>query len=67
MIIQTVIRKGQAYVTPNGLRCQGPRLKEPSQRCGKLIAKRSESGQIAGCFKCDRCGAVTEIEMVLPR
>ncbi len=63
MIFLTHIKKGQAVVVPNGLRCQGPRVKQPDQLCNKLLVKKNSLGQVAGAFKCERCGQEIEVEL----
>jgi hypothetical protein len=59
---QTFIVQGQAIITSSGLRCNGPRLKQPDQACNKLLVKKNSLNQISGCFLCDRCKQ--EIEVV---
>lgn len=70
---QIFISKGQAVINRDGLRCAAPstrpnrvKLEEsnnpaPQQRCNRLLAKRNTSGQIAGDFRCDRCGQNVEV------
>lgn len=65
MIFQTHIKNGKAILVGNGLRCQGPRLKQPDQLCNKLLVKKSSLGQIAGSFKCERCGQEIEVEIAV--
>lgn len=65
MNFQTAIKKGRAVVVPNGLRCQGPRLKQPDQLCNKLLVKKNSLGQVAGAFKCERCGQEIEVEIAV--
>lgn len=60
---QIVVKRGQAFVTQNGLRCRGPRAKDPNTPCGKLVVKKNALGQIAGAFKCERCSQEIEIEL----
>jgi phage FluMu protein Com len=57
------IKRGKAIIVPNGLRCQGPRLKQPDQLCNKLLVRKNTSGQISGSFKCDRCGQLIDVEL----
>ena len=57
------IKKGRAIIVPNGLRCQGPRLKQPDQLCNKLLVRKNDLGQIAGNFKCERCSQIVEVEI----
>jgi hypothetical protein len=59
----TCITKGKAFIVPEGLRCGGPRKKDPDLKCNKLLCKKAASGQIAGNFLCERCGQ--EIEVTL--
>ena len=60
---RTFITKGKAVlVSGSGLRCQGSRPKEPGKVCGKLVVKPNAKGQIAGCFKCERCGQEISVE-----
>lgn len=63
MIYQTHIKKGKAVIMSNGLRCQGPRLKSPDIPCNKLLVKKNSINQIAGAFKCERCGQEIEVEL----
>jgi hypothetical protein len=58
---QTFIVNGKATITPSGLRCQGPRVKQPELSCNKLIVKKNSLGQIAGSLKCERCGQLIEV------
>lgn len=59
----TQIKKGRAVIVQSGLRCQGPRVKQPDQVCNKLLVRKNAIGQIAGQFKCDRCSQVIEVEI----
>lgn len=61
----TAIKRGRAIINPNGLRCQGPRLKQPEQVCNKLLVKKNALGQVAGAFKCERCGQEIEVEIAV--
>jgi hypothetical protein len=63
--MQTLITKGKAVITPDGLRCRAPRDKDPTRACNKLLVKRSAGGQIAGNFRCERCSAEVEVEVAL--
>jgi hypothetical protein len=65
MNFPTHIKKGKAIIVPNGLRCQGPRLKQPDQLCNKLLVKKNSLGQVAGAFKCERCGQEIDVEIVV--
>lgn len=65
MNFQTHIKKGKAILVPTGLRCQGPRLKQPDQVCNKLLVKKNSLGQVAGSFKCERCGQEIEVEIAV--
>lgn len=65
MNFQTHIKKGKAILVPNGLRCQGPRLKQPDQLCNKLLVKKNSLGQVAGAFKCERCSQEIEVEIAV--
>jgi len=62
-MVQTFIKQGKAVLTQSGLRCQAPREKDPDAPCNKLLVKRNAQGQIAGCFRCDRCGQDVEVEI----
>jgi hypothetical protein len=62
---QYLIRKGRAVITANGLRCQGPRKNDPTLICNKLLVHRTDEGQVAGQFKCGRCGQIIEVAMVI--
>lgn len=59
------IKKGRAAIVHNGLRCQGPRLKQPDQLCNKLLVKKNSLGQVAGAFKCERCSQEIEVELAV--
>jgi hypothetical protein len=59
------VKRGKAVLTPNGLRCQGSRPKDPTLTCNKLLVKRNSVQQVAGAFKCERCGAEIEIELLI--
>lgn len=60
---QTHIKRGRAAIMATGLRCQGPRVKQPDQICNKLLAKKNSLGQVAGAFKCERCSQEIEVEL----
>lgn len=62
-LTQTCIKAGRAILVPNGLRCQGPRLKQSDQICNKLLVRKNTIGQIAGSYKCERCGQLIEVEL----
>jgi len=64
-MFQTHIKKGKAILVPTGLRCQAPRLKQPDQICNKLLVKKNSLGQVAGAFKCERCGQEIEVEIAV--
>jgi hypothetical protein len=61
----TQIKKGRAIIVQSGLRCQGPRVKQPDQICNKLLAKKNDIGQIAGSFRCERCGQDIVVELAI--
>jgi hypothetical protein len=63
MSLQAFIKRGKAVLVPNGLRCQGPRVKQPDQQCNKLLVKKNTLGQVAGSFKCERCGQEIDVEI----
>lgn len=63
----TCISKGKASLKPEGLRCGAARKKEPERKCDKLLVKRSARGQIAGNFRCDRCGQEIDVSMIEPQ
>jgi hypothetical protein len=58
---QTFIVNGKATITPSGLRCQGPRVKQPELACNKLLVKKNSLNQLCGCFRCERCGQDIEV------
>ena len=62
---KTFIQQGKAVLTQNGLRCQGPREKDPSTPCNKLLVKKNSLGQVAGAFKCERCGQEIVVELAV--
>jgi hypothetical protein len=64
MTLQAHIKRGKAILTPDGLRCQAPRLKDPSHKCNKLQVRRNSANQLAGAFKCERCSQEIEVELV---
>jgi hypothetical protein len=67
MKLLPVISKGQAHFRGENkeeLRCAAPRLDKPGWTCRKLIAKRNEHGQIAGDFRCERCGQSIQVSLV---
>lgn len=57
----TCIGKGNAQIENGGLRCAAPREGRPGWICKKLIVRKNRSGQIAGEFKCERCGQIIEV------
>lgn len=61
---QMHIKRGRAVIFGNGLRCQGPRVKQPDQVCNKLIVKKNSLNQVAGAFKCERCSQEIDVELV---
>jgi phage FluMu protein Com len=63
MRFQTIIKNGKAKFMPEGLRCTSSKEKDPSRNCNKLIAKKTGSGQLAGDFKCPRCGQSIVVEL----
>ncbi len=65
MVQQVIISRGTAVVKNGGLRCNAPRVGDPSRTCNKLLAKINTAGQIAGNFRCDRCKS--EVEVLLDR
>lgn len=60
------VSKGKALIKPEGLRCGAPRENDPERICHKLLVKRSSRGQIAGNFRCERCGQEIEVSLVEP-
>jgi hypothetical protein len=58
---QIVIKLGKAKVINGGLRCANFRDDKPTLLCNKQLARKNSAGQIAGSFKCDRCGAIVEV------
>jgi hypothetical protein len=65
MANQTFIKQGRAVLTQNGLRCQFPREKDPTTPCNKLLVKKNALGQVAGAFKCERCGQEIVVELAV--
>lgn len=63
-MILTHIKRGKASIAPEGLRCQGPRLKQPDKLCNKLLVMKNSLGQVAGSFKCERCSQEIDVEIV---
>lgn len=61
----THIKKGKAILDLTGLRCRGPRLKQPDQVCNKLLVKKNALGQVAGSYKCERCSQEIEVEIAV--
>jgi hypothetical protein len=61
----TYVTKGQAVIRPEGLRCQASR--DDHWTCNKLLAKKNAEGQIAGNFRCERCGQEIEVRLGPPR
>jgi phage FluMu protein Com len=57
------VTKGLAVFTGEGLRCASPRPNDIARYCGRLLVKKSASGQLAGEFKCDRCNAICEVQL----
>lgn len=66
MVQPIIISRGQAVVRNGGLRCNAPRVGDPSRTCNKLLAKINTSGQIAGNFRCDRCKSEVEVLIARP-
>lgn len=62
----TFISKGIAILTADGLRCAALRQDDSSRRCNRLLAKKNEQRQIAGNFRCDRCGQEIEVRLGPP-
>jgi phage FluMu protein Com len=57
-----LIINGHARMSPEGMRCIAQFGRGRNKRtCNKVIAKRSQTGQIAGIFTCPRCGGQTEV------
>ena len=63
MTLQTCVAKGNGRIRTEGLRCAAKRPDDSSRVCNKLLLKPNTQGQMAGNFRCDRCGQ--EIELVL--
>ena len=49
------IKSGKAIIQEGNLRCAQPRSGDARRQCNKLLAKKNESNQIAGDFRCERC------------
>ena len=60
---QVIISRGAAVISNGGLRCNAPRVGDLSRTCNKLLAKANMLGQIAGCFRCDRCKSEVEVQV----
>lgn len=58
---QICFEKGKGRIAPEGLRCGAPRKDFPERICNKLLCKRNTRGQIAGDFRCERCGQDIEL------
>ena len=63
MVQPVIISRGKAVVVNGGLRCNAPRVGDPSRTCNKLLAKTNTLGQIAGNFRCDRCKSEVEVQI----
>jgi hypothetical protein len=68
-MVQMIITRGKAVISPDGLRCSSPRVADSSknraqQVCNRLLVKANQFGQIAGNFLCDRCKQTVEIQIV---
>jgi hypothetical protein len=63
---QIVIKQGKAKVINGGLRCANFRKDKPTLLCDKQLVRKNTNGQIAGSFKCDRCGAIVEVGIKIP-
>lgn len=61
------IVKGRAIVNGDSLRCAAPRQDISGKQCNKLLVKRNEQGQIAGNFKCERCGQLVQVKLAPAR
>lgn len=59
--MKAIITIGKALFTHDGVRCQGPRLKNPNLTCNKLMARPNSKGKLEGQFKCKNCGQVVEV------
>ncbi len=59
-----VITQGVAKLEGECLRCNSVRLVGNGKHCGKLLAKLNTRGQLAGCFKCERCNQLLEVQVV---
>jgi transcription initiation factor IIE alpha subunit len=63
-MVQTIVSRGKAVITADGLRCNAPRVADSSRICNKLLVKANQLGQIAGNFRCDRCKSEVEVRVV---
>ncbi len=55
--------KGKGFITREGLRCGALRESDPARNCNKLLVKKNAEQQIAGSFRCERCGQDIEVRM----
>jgi phage FluMu protein Com len=61
---QVVISRGKAVISNGGLRCNNALIVGGRSRtCNKLLVKANASGQIAGCFRCDKCKGEVEVHV----
>ena len=66
-MVQTIIKSGKAVVLNGGLRCNNPRVDDPSKICGRQLVKANAAGQIAGDFLCPRCKNHIEVTVKVSR
>jgi len=64
---KSVITKGNAIITQEGIRCNAPRQRGPNGLCHKLIAKFNKRRELCGSLMCERCGQIVEAELVEAR
>lgn len=67
MRLLSYITKGKAIIQGDSLRCAAPRANDSRRQCNKLLAKKNESGQIAGNFRCERCHQAIEVKLAPAR
>jgi hypothetical protein len=58
---QIIIKQGKAKILNGGLRCANFRNDKPTLLCNKQLARKNSAGELAGSFKCERCGAIVEV------
>lgn len=62
--LTTSITKGKALFVGADLRCNAPRPNGQRKTCNKLLCKKNELGQLAGNYRCERCGQSVEVSLI---